>query len=206
MVLRSFKHISPMLLFGIMTLAGCHKQPRPIPLVPPPTIPDSAMMPLPDVLPPPDVEAEPVHPAEPVASTTKPKPRPRNGRKITDMKPSPVQPPVTTTPPVNAAETTAPPPKITASPHDVPTTAAISEGLPHSDEMHRLETAAQLNQSTEDNLRSLNRALTTSEKSIVEQIRNFMAQSQEAISENDLVRAHNLALKAHLLSDELAHH
>ncbi len=205
MVLRTFKHISSVLLFGVIALAGCRRQPRPIPLVPPPVIPDSAMMPLPDVLPPPEVDSEPVQPTEPVATTTKPKPRPRNGRKITDMKPSTATPPAANTSAVNAAETSTPPPKITASPHDVPTTAAISEGLPHSDEMHRLETAAQLNQSTEDNLRSINRTLSASEKSIVEQIRNFMAQSQEAISDNDLVRAHNLALKAHLLSDELAH-
>src|SRR6185312_17516130 len=107
-----------------------HRQPRPIPLVPPPTIPDSAMMPLPEVLPPPDVDTEPAQPAEPVANATKPKPRPRNGRKITDMKPGPTQPPAVIAPPVTAAETSTPPPKITASPHDVPTTATISEGLP----------------------------------------------------------------------------
>ena len=71
--------------------------------------------------------------------------------------------------------------------------------------MHHKETAAQLNLSTEDNLRSNTRTLTASEKDVVDQIRSFMAQSQEAIADNDLVRAHNLALKAHLLSDELAH-
>lgn len=205
MVLRVKKHTSSVLLLGISLLAGCHKQPKPAPIVPPPVIPASAMVPLPEVLPPADVEPAPPQPAEPVVNVTKPRTRPRNGRRITDLKPSSSQPPSTPPATPTSAETNASPPNITASPHDVPTTAAISEGLPHSDEMHRRETAAQLNQSTEDNLRTLNRTLTAAEKGIVEKIRNFMSESQEAISENDLVRAHNLALKAHLLSDELAH-
>jgi hypothetical protein len=201
-------HSAVVLLLGIVALSGCRKQPKPAPIVPAPTIPASAMIPPPEGLPPSDVTPETSQPAEPVANATKPKPRPRNGRKITDLKPSAGQTQANTStpqPPVTSPETS-PPPRITASSHDVPTTAAISEGLPHSDEMHRKETAAQLNQSTEDNLRSLTRALTSAEKSIVEQIRNFMAQSQEAMADNDVVRAHNLALKAHLLSDELTNH
>lgn len=190
---------------ALILLAGCHKQPKPIAVVPPPMIPESAMIPVPEVLPPDDAPVV-APPAEPITAV-KPKPRPRNGKRITDLKPSSPAPVAATPPgqPLPTAVETAAPPKITASPRDVPTAAAISEGLPHSDEQHRKETAAQLNQSTEENLRSLNRALTTAEKSIVEQIRNFIAQSQQAIADNDLVRAHNLALKAHLLSDELAH-
>jgi hypothetical protein len=188
---------------ALILLAGCHKQPRPIAVVPPPMIPQSAMIPVPEVLPPDDTPIV-APPPEPVVAS-KPKPRPRSGKKITDLKPSnpapvataPVQPPPTA---VEAA-----PPKITASPRDVPTNATISGGLPHSDEQHRTQTAAQLNQSTEDNLRSITRALNSTEKGVVEQIRTYITQSQEAIADNDLVRAHNLALKAHLLSDELAH-
>ena len=197
---RIHTHFVVALLIGL--LSGCHKQPKPQPLVPPPMLPESAMLPIPDVLPPAD-EPEIVTPPGPAPTITaaKPKPRPRNGRKITDIKPA-TPPPVAETQPTIPE---APPPKITTPSHDVPTTAAISEGLPHSDEMHRKETTAQLNQSTEDNLRSITRALTAAEKSIVEQIRAYMSQSQQATTDNDLVRAHNLALKAHLLSDELAH-
>jgi len=202
----SKKRLRPIFIsavFGITLLSGCHKQPKPQPLVPPPMLPESAMLPVPDALPPADEPAAAPQPASPPLTTaSKPKPRPRNGKKISDLKPG-NNPPVAETPVVPVEAT--PPPKITAPSRDVPTNAAISEGLPHSDEMHRRETAAQLNQSTEDNLRSITRTLSSAEQSIVAQIRSFMAQSQEAIADNDLVRAHNLALKAHLLSDELAH-
>jgi hypothetical protein len=52
-------------------------------------------------------------------------------------------------------------------------------------------------------LKSITRTLDADEQATVAQIRNFMTQSRTAITDNDLVRAHNLALKAHLLSDEL---
>jgi len=193
-------------VIATLTLAGCHRQPKPQPVVPPPMLSQNDILPLPEVLPPenePIVAAPP--PAPPVIVASKPKPsRPRGGKKITDLK-SPAPPPTVETPASPPENSAAAMPKITTPSRDVPTTAAISEGLPHADEMHHKMTAAQLNQSTEDNLRSLNRTLTGSEQCIVAQIRNFIAQSQEAITDNDNVRAHNLALKAHLLSDELAH-
>ena len=43
----------------------------------------------------------------------------------------------------------------------------------------------------------------TDQQAIIAQIRNFLAQARQAQTDNDPVRAHNLALKAHLLSDEL---
>ena len=197
---------SSVFLVAVLAVAtsGCHRQVKPQPLVPAPELPLSAMIPPPDALPPAEEEEPAVTaPAEPPTTVAnKPKPRPRPGnRRVTD--------PRSTTSAANEAPATeaptAPPPRITAQPRDIPTNAAISAGLPHSDELHHQETAAQLNQSTEENLRSITRALTAAEKSIVEKIRSYMAESQEAIADNDLVRAHNLALKAHLLSDELAH-
>jgi hypothetical protein len=83
------------------------------------------------------------------------------------------------------------------------TNSSISAGLPHTDETHHRETTSELIQQTEDNLRLLTRQLSTDEQNQVEQIRNFLDQARSATSDNDLVRAHNLALKAHLLSDEL---
>ena len=38
---------------------------------------------------------------------------------------------------------------------------------------------------------------------MVAQIKDYMAQSRKATADSDSVRAHNLALKARLLSDEL---
>ena len=82
----------------------------------------------------------------------------------------------------------------------------ISAGIPHSVEQGHRQSTSELIQLTEDNLRSLNRQLTPQEQNQVDQIRNFIAQSRSATSDNDLVRAHNLAMKAHLLSDELIRH
>jgi hypothetical protein len=94
-------------------------------------------------------------------------------------------------------------PRIT-TPSRLPDTAGvISPGMAHTDELHHRLSTAQLVQSTEDNLKSLSRTLSDDDKSVIEQIRNYLAQSRSATAENDVVRAHNLALKAHLLSDEL---
>ena len=41
---------------------------------------------------------------------------------------------------------------------------------------------------------------------MVAQIKDYMAQSRKATKDSDTVRAHNLALKARLLSDELVKH
>jgi len=117
--------------------------------------------------------------------------------------PNPAQP-ATPPPAVQSANTI--PPRITI---DHPPTAEgagdISVGLEHSDEAHQKQSTAQLLQSTENNLKGLTRNLTSDEQATVTQIRNFLNQSRAAITDNDLVRAHNLALKAHLLSDELVH-
>ena len=109
-------------------------------------------------------------------------------------------------PPAPAVPANNPPQKVTIAPGgEVPDQRGetISAGLAHTDEMHHRQTTAQLMQTTEDNLRSVNRQLNAEEQNLVDQIRNFMAQAHAAITDNDLVRAHNLALKAHLLSDEL---
>jgi hypothetical protein len=108
------------------------------------------------------------------------------------------------TPPVTIAQNN--PPKITIEP-SYPDgsggSGAISATAPHSDDVHNKLSTEQLLQSTEDNLKSIKRALSLDEQSQVSQIRNFMAQSRSATAGSDSVRARNLALKAHLLSDEL---
>ena len=96
-----------------------------------------------------------------------------------------------------------PPPRITIEPGISDAGGAISATAPHSDDIHNKLTTEQLLQSTDDNLRSIKRILTQDERTQIVQIRNFMVQSRSATTDSDLVRAHNLALKAHLLSDEL---
>jgi hypothetical protein len=45
--------------------------------------------------------------------------------------------------------------------------------------------------------------LNASQQEMASQIKQFMAQSKAALGAGDLERGHNLAMKAHLLSDEL---
>jgi hypothetical protein len=57
---------------------------------------------------------------------------------------------------------------------------------------------------TDDNMKKIEgRQLNPSQQEMVSQIGQFRKQSKTAALAGDLDRAHNLALKAHLLSDEL---
>lgn len=62
----------------------------------------------------------------------------------------------------------------------------------------------QLSAATEDNLKKIaGRQLSASEQESVEQIKQYMEQSKQAVAAGDAERAHNLAQKARLLSDQL---
>jgi len=61
----------------------------------------------------------------------------------------------------------------------------------------------QLLQKAESNLNGINRQLSKDEEAMKGQIREFINQSRNATKENDPARAHNYAVKARLLSDEL---
>jgi hypothetical protein len=62
----------------------------------------------------------------------------------------------------------------------------------------------QLTVATEENLKKIAlRQLSPGQQEMVSQIKQFMDQSKTALAAGDLERGHNLALKAHLLSDEL---
>jgi hypothetical protein len=130
---------------------------------------------------------------------TKPKPKPRAPKVVTEKPATSADNSQQQLPPTSNQ-------KVTISPGggSPAGTSGVSAALGHTDEAHQRETTAQLLQSTEDNLRSLNRQLSTDERAVVDQIRNFIAQSRAATTDGDAVRARNLALKAHLLSDELA--
>jgi hypothetical protein len=55
-------------------------------------------------------------------------------------------------------------------------------------------------------LNGINRPLSPEEQAMVAQIKDYMTQAHKATDDSDTVRAHNLALKAYLLSDELVKH
>ncbi len=62
----------------------------------------------------------------------------------------------------------------------------------------------QLMATTEENLKKIEgRQLNPNQQDMVSQIKQFREQSKTAAAAGDLDRAHNLAMKAHLLSDEL---
>jgi hypothetical protein len=66
--------------------------------------------------------------------------------------------------------------------------------------LHMLATA-------ETNLQKISaRQLNTNQQAMVGQARAYMLQAKEALKRGDLQRSHNLALKASLLSDDLARH
>ncbi len=85
-----------------------------------------------------------------------------------------------------------------------PTPGQISPSLPQNEAAHDQATTEQVLQSAETNLSGIKRQLSQDEEAMVTQIKDYVNQSRQATKENDLVRAHNLATKARLLSDELA--
>jgi hypothetical protein len=84
-------------------------------------------------------------------------------------------------------------------------TPELAPGSSKEQEQHKRENTNQLLATTDANLkRTAGRQLTPAQKSMMEEIRTYVAQSRAAARAGDLDRAHTLAYKAHLLSDELA--
>jgi hypothetical protein len=83
----------------------------------------------------------------------------------------------------------------------------LSPGGSQEQEAHNRENTDQLLATTDENLRMLGtRQLSPAEQSTVDQIHSYMRQAKSAADSGDLARAHTLAFKAHLLSDDLAKH
>ena len=98
------------------------------------------------------------------------------------------------------------PPKIVVRPDGAEpssTPGQISPSISSKEANQDQATTDQLLQKTENNLNGIKRQLSADEQAIVTQIRDYMNQSRQATKQNDLTRAHNLAVKAQLLCDEL---
>ena len=81
----------------------------------------------------------------------------------------------------------------------------LSPGGTEEQEAHSRENTTQLLATTDENLKRVaTRQLTDTEQNTVDQIRAYMRQAKSAADAGDLARAHTLAFKAHLLSDNLA--
>jgi hypothetical protein len=84
-----------------------------------------------------------------------------------------------------------------------PQTGQISPGPTPADGGNSQASTDQLLQGAEKNLNGITRTLSKDEEAMRTQIREFIKQSRTATTENDPARAHTLAVKARLLSDEL---
>lgn len=81
----------------------------------------------------------------------------------------------------------------------------LAPGTSKEKARHDRENTNELLATTNANLKRVEgRQLTPAQAGMAEQIRTYISQSKAAVSAGDLDRAHTLAYKAHLLSDELA--
>jgi len=80
----------------------------------------------------------------------------------------------------------------------------LAPGMSKQQELHSRETTARLWATTDANLKIVaGRQMTPAQQSVFDQIHTYLRQSKDASDSGDLARAHTLAYKAHLLSDEL---
>ncbi len=83
----------------------------------------------------------------------------------------------------------------------------LSPGLSQGQAANQRATTNQLLAATESNLKQISeRDLNATQQETVKQIRTYMDQARKALDSADLERGHNLAFKAHLLSDDLVKH
>lgn len=82
--------------------------------------------------------------------------------------------------------------------------AQLAPGMTAEQEHNSRQVTGRLLDATDANLKSIaGRQLAAAQQSQLDEIRTYMKQSKEASDSGDLARAHTLAYKARLLSDEL---
>jgi hypothetical protein len=83
----------------------------------------------------------------------------------------------------------------------------LSPSLSRGQAANQRATTNQLLAATESNLKQISeRNLNVTQQETVKQIRTYMDQARKALDSDDVERGHNLAFKAHLLSDDLVKH
>jgi hypothetical protein len=86
-------------------------------------------------------------------------------------------------------------------------TAQLSPSLTQGQASHQRQNTTRLLAATDANLTKISsRQLSSTQQDMVNQIRKYMEQAKAADATGDLQRAHNLALKAQQLSNELVKH
>ena len=197
--------------FALLLLAlissGCeHKKPVLVmPQQPPPTAaPQPTATPAPADAQPAEQQQEPQPTATPAEQPkTTEKAKIRQGRHAAARKPTAPagdEKPGTEVARNNSSKKIIPAEKAEPTP---PAIGQISPGPTPADAAHSQISTDQLLQGAEANLNGITRQLSKDEEAMRAQSREFIKQSRAAITENDLARAHTLAVKARLLSDEL---
>ena len=79
----------------------------------------------------------------------------------------------------------------------------LAGGSPGGDTKQKSQSTNQMLLETEENLKKIGSNQTSDQQSLVSQIRQFMTQSKSALAAADYERAHTLAWKAKVLSDDL---
>lgn len=201
--------VAGILLASMLALGGCKKKKSAVP--PPQAQAPTVAQPGPEAQPPVPAASEPNRPEPETAqpetaptATTAPAPKPKTKPRHAAKKTAP-PPPVVEKPPEKAAEKQ---PSKTVVPEGgtQPATSQLSASMPHDQAIHQKLNTNQLLEATDYNVKSIARALNADEQAMVQHIRSYMQQSRDAIKDGDTERAYNLALKAHLLSDELIKH
>lgn len=192
------------LISAVAFSASCKKKKPNVP--PPAATAPTITQPLPTPAPPPSATtttttSNPPATTSTTTTTTPVKPKPRKPK--TSHKPVPKPQPATqpSTAPKPNGQIAAP----TTPPATPPSgdTMTISPNLPPGDANAQKRDTENLLQAAEANLRKINRTLSDGEQGMVRQVRNYITQSRLAMQDGDLERAHNLAVKAQLLSAEL---
>ena len=193
------------LCLGLGILGGCqHKKPVVVvPQQPPSTVaPEPTPTPGPTPSQPADqAQGQPAQPApteQPLVEKAQ-KEKPRHAKKPSPRKPAPAGNEKTEL----ASRSKPSPTVVPAEPAATPSEGQISPGPTTADGAQDRASTEQLLHSAETNLNAIKRQLSKEEEAIRAQIREFINQSRKATTENDLARAHLLAVKARLLSDDL---
>jgi outer membrane biosynthesis protein TonB len=195
--------VAGILLASMLALGGCKKKK---PAVPPPQAQAPAISQS-------EPEAQP-----PVPAASEPN-RPQPEATQPEIAPAATAPaPKPKTKPRHAAKKTVPPPAVEKPAEKQPSKTVVTEGgtqpatpqlsasMPHDRAIHQKLNTNQLLEATDYNLKSIARVLNADEQAMLQHIRSYMQQSRDATKDGDTERAYNLALKAHLLSDELIKH
>lgn len=208
MTQRPFKTGLIFASWAVLLIFGCHKTKPPVPQeAPPPAIqPETPPQPTPSPTPTPEPpQTTAANPEEKPTPAHRPRPHPpvkktpANGEKPAA---SGTEKPATGTGEKPTTEAKNIPPKVVIQEGGTnSTTPQVSSGQKENN--GNQPTTEQLLKGAEENLRNLKRDLSDNEKSTKNQILDYIAQSRKATEEADPVRAHTLALKARLLSDEL---